>query len=107
MIPTTRRSIAARRGMLGAKQEDVMSERALAFVEGWVTDHVHPEGSEPEGDITRAKRLAEECLLAANAEGIPKAEIDQVVEDLTAFMAGQIEEVTDREGGREVENDRS
>jgi hypothetical protein len=45
--------------------------------------------------------------LAANAEGIPKAEIDQVVEDLTAFMAGQIEEVTDREGGREVENDRS
>lgn len=73
-----------------------MSERALAFVEGWVSDHVHPEDHEPEGDNTRAKQLAEECLMAANAKGIPKAEIDQAVDDLTAFMAGQIEEVIDR-----------
>jgi hypothetical protein len=84
-----------------------MSERALAFVEGWVSDHVHPEGYEPEGDNTRAKQLADECLSAANAEGISRIEVDEVIDDLTAFMAGQIEEVVDREVERHVEKDRT
>jgi len=84
-----------------------MSERALAFVEGWVSDHVHPEGYEPEGDNTRAKQLAEECLSAANADGISRIEIDEVIDDLTAFMAGQIEEVVDRKVDLQVEKSRS
>jgi hypothetical protein len=99
--------MSGRTGGSGAKQEKFMSERALAFVEGWVSDHVQPEGYEPDGDNTRAKQLAEECLSAANAEGISKIEIDEAIDDLTTFMAGQIEEIADREVDRQVEKDRS
>jgi hypothetical protein len=74
-----------------------MSERALAFVESWVVENVQPIASEPEGDSSQAKQLAAQCLAAAQAEGIPKAEIDEAIDDLQAFMAGQIKESVDRE----------
>jgi hypothetical protein len=32
-----------------------MSERALGFVEEWISQHVHAEGYEPEGDNSHAK----------------------------------------------------
>jgi hypothetical protein len=58
------------------REVQTMSERALAFVESWVVEKA-----------------------AAQAEGIPKAEIDEAIDDLPAFMAGQIKESVDREGG--------
>ena len=83
-----------------------MSERALAFLEEWVNEHIHVEGYEPDGDNARAKQLADQCLIDAQADGIPNAEFDEAVDDLTAFMAGQIVEVTDREVNRLVDKDR-
>lgn len=73
-----------------------MSERALAFVDEWVSDHVNAEDAE--GDIeARAKALASECLAAAGKEGIPASEIGEAIDDLADYMMGAIEEAEDRE----------
>ncbi len=74
-----------------------MSERALAFLEEWTSEHAHPEGGASEGDDTRAKQLADQFLAAATAVGIPKSEVDEVVDDLTSFMASQITEMRERD----------
>ena len=73
-----------------------MSERALGFVEDWVSQHVHAEGYEPESDNSLAKSLARQCLIDASAQGISEAEIRESIDDLTDFMAGAIEEANDR-----------
>ena len=72
-----------------------MSERALAFLEEWTSDNIH--AGDAEGDAARAKQLADQFLAAAAAEGIPRAEIDDVIDDLPGFMAAQIEEANERE----------
>ncbi len=84
-----------------------MSERAISFVEQWVEANVHPEAYEPEGDTSRAEAMAAYCRVAAKAEGITDAELNGSFENLTAFMAGQLEEATDREVERLVDKDRS
>jgi hypothetical protein len=83
-----------------------MSERALAFVDEWVSDHVHAEDAE--GDIeARAKALASECLGAASKEGIPASEIGEAIDDLADYMMGAIEEAEDRdEHARRPESDK-
>lgn len=73
-----------------------MSERALAFVEEWIVDHITADDAE--GDIeARAKALAGQCLADASKEGIPAAEIGEVIDDLPEFMIGAIEEAEERE----------
>jgi hypothetical protein len=42
------------------------------------------------------KALAIQCREAAGAEGIPPAEIDDVFDDLAAFISGEIEEAKQR-----------
>ena len=73
-----------------------MTERALAFVEEWVSEHV--EAKDADGDIdARAKALASECLAAAGKQGIPAAEIGEAIDDLPEFMVGAIEEAEERD----------
>jgi hypothetical protein len=73
-----------------------MSERARAFVEEWVSDHVTADDAE--GDIeARAKALASQCLADAGKEGIPASEIGEVIDDLPEFLIGAIEETEERE----------
>ena len=73
-----------------------MSERALAFVEKWVSDHVRAQDAD--GDIeARAKTLAGQCLAAAGKEGIPAAEIGEAIDDLADFIMGAIEEAEERD----------
>jgi hypothetical protein len=72
-----------------------MSERVLAFLEEWTSDNIH--AGDGARDPARAKQLADQFLAAAAAEGIPKAEIDDVIDDLPGFMAAQIEEANERE----------
>ena len=64
-----------------------MSERAIEFVEVWVSEHVR--GGEAPDD---AKPLAAQCLAAAKSAGIPQTEIEDAFEDLAAFIAGEITE---------------
>lgn len=73
-----------------------MSERALAFVDEWVSDHVHAEDAGADIEA-RAKTLASQCLAAASKEGIPASEIGEAIDDLPNFMVGAIEEAEERE----------
>jgi len=79
-----------------------MSQRALEFVETWVSENIKATGDEADGDkpeadnTAAAAALAAQCLKAARAEGIPQSEIQEAFDDLTAFIAGEIEEANDR-----------
>ena len=73
-----------------------MSERALAFVEEWISTHVNADDAE--GDIeARGQTLAAQCLADAGKGGIPVSEIGDVIDDLPEFMIGAIEEAEERE----------
>ncbi len=80
-----------------------MSERAISFVEEWVAEHIH--GEDPEVDASQAAALAQECTQDAEAAGIPRSEIEDVFDNLTEFMGGQIKEASDRETGRDQVDD--
>ncbi len=80
-----------------------MSERALAFVEEWTSEHIHAEAGAPQGDQTHAKTLALQCLGDAKAKGISAAEIGESIDDLTEFMTGAIAEANEREAHRLTE----
>jgi hypothetical protein len=72
-----------------------MSERALAFVEEWVSDHVRAEDKSGD-ERARAKALADRCRADVSAHGIPANEIAEAIDDLTAFMIGEIEQAAER-----------
>jgi hypothetical protein len=77
-----------------------MSNRAIEFVENWASENIPAKGHMAQGGNLQAKALGTQCLIAAAADGIPQSEIDAAFDDLTAFMAGQIEEADDREAAR-------
>jgi hypothetical protein len=78
------------------KKEPGMSERARAFVEEWISDHV--DAKDADGDIeARAKALASQCLADAGNKGIPASEIGEAIDDLPEFMIGAIEEAEERD----------
>jgi hypothetical protein len=79
-----------------------MSERALAFVEEWTSEHIHAEGVAP-GDNSQAKAFALQFLADAKAKGISAAEIGESIDDLTEFMAGAITEANERQAHRLTE----
>jgi hypothetical protein len=88
--------------MTTLKQELKMTERALAFVDEWVSGHVRAQDAD--GDIeARAKTLADQCLADAGKKGIPAAEIGEAIDDLPDFMIGAIEEAEEREEHAERE----
>jgi hypothetical protein len=73
-----------------------MSERALAFVDEWVSGHIRAQDAD--GDIdARAKTLASQCLADASKKGIPVSEIGEAIDDLPSFLIGAIEEAEERE----------
>src|SRR5271166_5910684 len=81
-----------------------MSERALAFVEEWVADHVRAEDKSGD-EQARASALADRCRADAGTEGIPANEIGEAIDDLTAFMVGAIEEAAERKAHAEQTED--
>ena len=74
-----------------------MSKRALEFVETWVSEKIEEEGVPEEGKASPAKEWAQECVEAANEEGIPALEISEAFDDLAEFIEGEIEEARERE----------
>lgn len=83
-----------------------MSARAVEFVETWVAEKIDAmDMSAPvSGDDAQAKTLAAACVADALSEGIPASEIDEVFDDLAAFIKGEIEEARDRDAGYEDED---
>ena len=73
-----------------------MSERALAFVDEWVSGHVRAQDADGEIEA-RAKTLASQCLAAASKKGIPASEIGEAIDDLPDYMIGAIEEAQERD----------
>ena len=81
-----------------------MSERALAFVEEWVADHITAEDAKDDIEA-RAKALADHCLADASKKGITPSEIGEAINDLPDFMVGAIEEQEDREEHADEDED--
>jgi len=81
-----------------------MSERALAFVEEWVSGHVRAEDKSG-GEQARGKALADRCRADAAAQGITANEIADAIDDLPAFMVGAIEEAAERKAHAEQAED--
>jgi hypothetical protein len=67
-----------------------MSMRVVEFVENWASENIAADCQQA------APALASQCIAAASAAGIPKSEIEDTFDDLSAFMAGEIEEAKDR-----------
>jgi hypothetical protein len=82
-----------------------MSERGRRFIDQWIDDHIFAEGYAPEGDDTEARRFAEQCLEAAREEGVTKAEIEEAVGDVVAYLNAAIERVNDEEVERQAAKD--
>ncbi|HWF96585.1 MAG TPA: hypothetical protein VG291_16650 [Xanthobacteraceae bacterium] len=74
-----------------------MSMSAIEFVENWVSENITADAPAPADVDATARALASQCLVAATAAGILQSEIDDSFDDLTAFMAGEIEEANTRE----------
>jgi hypothetical protein len=84
-----------------------MSERAIAFVEEWVSENIHATGYEPEGDDSQAAAFAARCVASAKADGIPEAEMKSAFENLTEFMSAAIRTANDDEVARLASKDDS
>jgi len=83
-----------------------MSERALEFVEYWVSEKIEDMEELPAaGDGATAKALATQCLQAAQQEDIPQSEIEEAFDDLAAFIGGEIEEARARDEEDEDDED--
>jgi hypothetical protein len=82
-----------------------MSERAIAFVEEWVSENINAEGYEPEGDESMAAAFSVQCAAEAKEAGIPDSEMKDAFESLTAFMAGAIKLANDNEVDRLASKD--
>ncbi len=82
-----------------------MSERALAFVEEWVSEHVRGADEASAGDRSQAKALARQCLADASAQGIAPSEIGESIDDLEEFMVGALDEANERKAHRSERED--
>ena len=69
-----------------------------ASIEEWIAEHVtSADDAAAGGNGARAKMLANRCLADAAAKGIPASEIADAIDDLPAFIAGEIEEAGERQ----------
>src|SRR5580700_4420479 len=91
--------------LLGRRsRRSYMSARALEFVETWVSEKIEAMETLPAEDNEAAtKALANECFQAALDEDIPAAEIQEAFDNLAEFIAGEIEEESERR--EETEDD--
>jgi hypothetical protein len=79
-----------------------MSERAVSFVERWISENTDSEGFR----VDLARNYAEQCLAAAKVSGIPESEINDEFDDLQAFLASEIEEANDRKAKSQTDGER-
>ena len=77
-----------------------MSKRGVRFVEGWVSENVHPTAYVLDDDSLEARQYAVQCLAAAEAEGISKKEIEEDLGNIVAYMTGAINSQIDEEVAR-------
>jgi hypothetical protein len=89
-----------------------MIEDAKRFLADWISENVNAEAYEPEGDNTRARELAAECLIDAEQDGLSAELLDAAAKDmigggsnLVELIAKALESATDDEIERLVAKD--
>jgi hypothetical protein len=79
-----------------------MSESVIEFVETWVDEKIEKMDAAPADIEAQAKTLAAACIADAQNDGLTQSEINDTFDDLTAFIAAEIEEafdINDRSNG--------
>jgi hypothetical protein len=76
-----------------------MSERAIAFVEEWVSKHVGAE------DDSAAGAFAVQCAISANEAGIPDSELNDAFPSLVAVMSAAFIKVAQADASRDKSKD--
>jgi hypothetical protein len=74
-----------------------MNETAIEFVETWVGEKIEEMNEAPKDIEAEAKTLAVQCVADAQNDGVTQADIDEVFDDLPAFIAAEIEEAFDQD----------
>jgi hypothetical protein len=80
-----------------------MSDRASDFANEWVRENISTEAYDP--PASTIDRSVEELVTAAEAEGIDRDALEEVVGDLRDFIAEAYEEATDSEVERLASKD--
>jgi len=79
----------------------MMSERAISFVEAWLSERIQPDVfHDEEGPAERNKYLAGQIILDAGSAGIPIREIEEEYPDLTGTVAEAMEAAADADAKR-------
>jgi hypothetical protein len=86
-------------------QEASMSVRGREFVDHWVFENINAGPYQPEGDLSEARRMAEELVTVAEAQGVSKGEMEEEVGDLAHYLSGAMESATDAEVARMAAKD--
>jgi hypothetical protein len=80
-------------------KEAEMTERAMKFVQAWIDQNLNREPSSDH--LEDADTLTQQCLDAANKEGIRSDEISEEIGDLRSFIKEALEMTADEEGDDE------
>ena len=82
-----------------------MSERALEFVETWVSEKIEEMEELPARTTRRRPKHWRTNAEAALEDGIPAAEIQEAFDNLAEFIGGEIEEERERREGTDKDED--
>jgi hypothetical protein len=74
-----------------------MTERAQQFVTQWVGANVSANDYVPESDNTEARALAAQLLDDAEAEGVPRREVEAHTGDVVSFLAEEIKRLAGKD----------
>jgi hypothetical protein len=74
-----------------------ITRNALDFMVYWVTNCVHAEGYQRDGDESVARELEGRCLAMAADEGFTKMQLESAVGNLLSYISANITRVNDEE----------
>jgi hypothetical protein len=72
-------------------EEVSMSDRAGQFVTQWVETNIHARSQDLQGDNTAARALAPQLLEDAEAQGIPRMEVELFTGDVVSYLADKLD----------------
>jgi len=82
-----------------------MSERGRRFAERWISQNVNPEAYQFANGESRPRLMADAMLEEAQALGITRDEIEEEVGEVVSYVADQMQDRTDEEVWRLVEDE--
>lgn len=77
-----------------------MGNKVSDFMAEWISENIQPVAYQPEGDNSEALELAQSCMVAANAKGISKAELENEFGDIVEYISSELKRAVDQEVAR-------